>query len=137
VPKRSSSSTPSRSVCNIRWSISFASAETIIIEHAESIPSVLGFSIGHEVRDIIGAVVDQRGVPKPHAAAVLHPLEEKFFKAMRFDPLASPTDLIKVRIHWRTATRRRFSRGRAQCKISVRDYQDREHETERNRNRRV
>jgi hypothetical protein len=48
-------------------------SDTIIIERAGSKPSLLGFAIGHEIHDVVEAVIDQRGGEKSHATAVLGP----------------------------------------------------------------
>jgi hypothetical protein len=100
--------------------------ETIIIESIEATPSLLGFSAGEEMIDIVRAVVAQRGHGAEQPIAVLSPGGKASIKVITFDPFddTDRTSLIKVRMYWRTAKRQMFSRSSVGSKITVRDIKD-------------
>jgi hypothetical protein len=100
--------------------------ETIIVERIDAFPPLLGFSAGDELGDVVRAVVAQRGQPSERPIAILSPGAEKSIKVMTFDPFKTSQDdqSIKVRMYWRTATRKMFSRSSVASTISVRDIRD-------------
>jgi hypothetical protein len=97
--------------------------ETIIIETIRTDPSVLGFSTGHSVREIAGAVIAQRNLPNDDALAAIPPGASFPFTVITFDPFekAPPKQPIKVTAHWRGSTRRPFSERTMTLKTSIRD----------------
>jgi hypothetical protein len=109
-------------------------SETIIIDSIEATPRLLGFPAGHELGDIVRAVVSQQQVPNEHALAVVPPTEEASLPVMTFDPFGTtaPDLIIKIRLHWRSATRGMFSKSTAIRKISVRDIRDLQWAADRN-----
>ncbi len=100
--------------------------ETIIIEAIEALPPVLGFSAGDRLEDVVRAVVAQRQIPHEHALAVVPTSAQVAISVITFDPFgtSSPELVIKVRLHWRSATRGMFSKSNITRKISVRDIRD-------------
>jgi hypothetical protein len=100
--------------------------ETIIVERIEASPPLLGFSAGDEMIDIVRAVVAQRGHGVEQPIVILSPGEKASIKVIRFDPFeqSDQAQSIKVRVYWRTATRRKFSRSSVACKIRVQDIRD-------------
>jgi hypothetical protein len=100
--------------------------ETIIIESIEASPPLLGFSAGEEIIDIVRAVVAQRGHGVERPIAVLSPADKASIRVITFDPFENSDQgqAIKVRMYWRTAKRKMFSRSSVVSKISVRDIRD-------------
>lgn len=100
--------------------------ETIIVEYIEAAPPLLGFAAGDQTIDVVRAVVAQRGQRTEQPIAVLSPSEKAKILVITFDPFdeSDPSKTIKVRMHWRTAARRRFSRSSVATSISVRDIRD-------------
>jgi hypothetical protein len=88
--------------------------ETIIIERITAFPPLLGFSAGDGMIDVVRAVVAQRGHGVDQPIAVLSPNERASIKVITFDPFekSDPTKMIKVKMYWRTAKRKMFSRSR-------------------------
>ena len=111
--------------------------ETIIIEKIEASPPILGFLAGHELEDVARAIVSQHQVPDERALAVVRPSDDVSVGVMTFDPFGtSPPELaIKVRVHWRGATRGIFSKSSVARKISVRDVRDLQLAVDRNQTR--
>jgi len=100
--------------------------ETIIVERVEASPPLLAFSEGRELLDVVRAARDQvsgsRGdrpfaIVSPGGKAEIGVLKPKLDDAGR-------DQLIRVRVQWRTARRRLFSRSSVSMKISVRDIND-------------
>jgi hypothetical protein len=100
--------------------------ETIIIERIEASPPLLGFSAAHEMVDLVRAVVAQRGHGVEQPIAVLSPGDKASIKVITFDPFedSDQTIMIKVRMFWRTAKRKTFSRSLVTSKITVQDIKD-------------
>jgi hypothetical protein len=111
--------------------------ETIIVERIEASPPVLGFMAGQEIADVVRAVVDQQQVPTDEALAVVHSEADTSVGVITFDPFdsSSPGMTVKVRLHWRSATRGMFSKRIVTCKITVRDIRDLKQAAERTRHR--
>lgn len=99
--------------------------ETIIIERIEASPPLLGFSASDEMIDMVHAVVAQRGYGVEQPIAVLSPGDKASIKVITFDPFEdSDQTMIKVRMYWRTATPKTFSRSSVSSKIAVQDIKD-------------
>jgi len=101
--------------------------QTIIIEGIEASPPLLGFSAGGETIDIVrAAVVVQRGHRDQPPIAVVSPGDKASVMVITVDPfeIAEQHQTIKVRMYWRTATRKSFSRSSVTSKISVQDIKD-------------
>jgi hypothetical protein len=99
--------------------------ETIIIERIEAHPSILGFSEGREILDVVRAAVAQTQGPTGRPIAVLSPggrAEIKMLKS-RLEK-STPGQVIRVTAFWRTASRRAFSRSSVTIKIAVQDIMD-------------
>ena len=97
--------------------------ETIIVESIRADPSVLGFSTGHSIREIAGAVIVQRNLPNDEALAVISPGASFPLTVITFDPFekSPPKQPIKVTAHWRGSTRGPFSERTTTLKTSIRD----------------
>jgi hypothetical protein len=100
--------------------------ETIIIEGINAFPPLLGFSAGDEIDDIVRAVVAQRGHGDEQPIAAISPGGKASVKVITFDPFdtSEPHQTIKVRMCWRTATRKRFSWSSVSSKITIQDIKD-------------
>jgi hypothetical protein len=99
--------------------------QTIIIEHIEAKPNMLGFSFGDSVRAIAEAVVT-RDMPSDSARAVLASKESVSAAVITFDPFSGspPDQVVTVRLSWRSSTRKMLHRGKVARKTSVRDIRD-------------
>jgi hypothetical protein len=97
--------------------------ETIIVESVRTDPSVLGFSTGHSVREIAGAVIAQRNLPSDEAIAVIPPGASYPLTVITFDPFekSPPKQPIKVTAHWHSSTHGPFSERTTTLKTSIRD----------------
>jgi hypothetical protein len=75
---------------------------------------------------MVRAVVAQRGHGVERPIAVLSPSNKASIKVITFDPFedSDQNTTIKVRMYWRTAKRKMFSRSSVVGKISVRDIRD-------------
>jgi hypothetical protein len=109
--------------------------ETIIVETIDASPSILGFSLSHEIDDLARAIATHRQIPVEEAMAVVSPKADVVISVLTFDPFgtSSPGLIIRVRLHWRRATRGLFSKRRETKKISVSDIRDLQWAAERRR----
>jgi hypothetical protein len=111
--------------------------ETIILESIRATPPILSFSNGHEIGDLARAIITQQGNGDEDALAVIEPGKSVTLTVITFDPFGKSDQglVITVKLHWRAATRRAFSKRSASRKISVRDIRDLQRAAERNQPR--
>jgi hypothetical protein len=88
--------------------------------------TVLGFSTGEEIIDLVRAVIAQRGHGVEEPIAILSPNDKVSIKVITFDPFqdADGAKSIKVLVRWRSIKRGVFSRSSVSSKIQVRDMRD-------------
>ncbi|MDH6263815.1 MAG: hypothetical protein EKK33_07505 [Bradyrhizobiaceae bacterium] len=100
--------------------------ETIIVESVQASPSLLGFSEGAALRDVLRAATHQvNGADEERPIAVISPGEKAEIRILKTTLEGNQADqLIRVTVRWRTARRRPFSKSVISIRISVRDIRD-------------
>jgi hypothetical protein len=114
--------------------LSNARHETVIIERVEAMPRLLTFSTGKEIQDLVVAIAgSENGLVALSAGEVTE------LDVIVLDPFktTNPAQPIKVTVHWRAATRSRFSERRVSKTITVSDVEELRRESERRRPRGV